>query len=325
MGLPSACNLIFFCVFYDSVREHGQSHHAYPGTAVCDGLFCRCAVQQLQQQQPVQQQQQLEHEQQKHEQQQLQQHEQQQQLEQQPELEHEQQQQLEVERRQPRHVWQQLQQQQPVQQPVRKQPVRHVQQQGRPAILRLQQIQLFQHPVAERLRGQPPLRLRQRAVHDLLQGHQEHPKKKDRMFQVGCGGANAAQNCTWSEWMNDINADFFYQCPDNKVMTGMSSMANPNRNSNDNRMQGSDGENSNVFNNNNNYRETGWQDRQFKSACCMVHNKPPVNCRLSDWVNNWNEFFTWWTRHASVINGVYSEYSPAVRDRRWKFVYCDLM
>merc|ERR1712154_287222 len=31
--------------------------------------------------------------------------------------------------------------------------------------------------------------------------------------------------------------------------------------------------------------------------------------------NNWNEFFTWWTRHASVINGVYSEYSPAVRDR----------
>merc|ERR1712110_1315213 len=79
-----------------------------------------------------------------------------------------------------------------------------------------------------------------------------HPKKKDRMFQVGCGGANAAQNCTWSEWMNDINADFFYQCPDNKVMTGMS---------------------------------------------CMVHNKTPVNCRLSDWVNNWNEFFTWWTRH----------------------------
>jgi len=152
-----------------------------------------------------------------------------------------------------------------------------------------------------------------------------HPKKKDRMFQVGCGGANAAQNCTWSEWMNDINADFFYQCPDNKVMTGMSSMANPNRNSNDNRMQGSDGENSNVFNNNNNYRETGWQDRQFKSACCMVHNKTPVNCRLSDWVNNWNEFFTWWTRHASVINGIYSEYSPAVRDRRWKFVYCDLM
>merc|ERR1712141_365435 len=129
-----------------------------------------------------------------------------------------------------------------------------------------------------------------------------HPKKKDRMFQVGCGGANAAQNCTWSEWMNDINADFFYQCPDNKVMTGMSSMANPNRNSND--------------------RETGWQDRQFKSACCMVHNKTPVNCRLSDWVNNWNEFFTWWTHHASVINGVYSEYSPAVRDRRWKFVYC---
>merc|ERR1712154_216936 len=104
MGLPSACNLIFFCVFYDSVREHGQSHHAYPGTAVCDGLFCRCAVKQLQQQ-PVQQQQQqlqqselqqpkqqlqqqLEHEQQKHEQQL-------QQLEQQPELEHEQQQQLE--------------------------------------------------------------------------------------------------------------------------------------------------------------------------------------------------------------------------------------
>merc|ERR1711971_342201 len=130
-----------------------------------------------------------------------------------------------------------------------------------------------------------------------------HPKKKDRMFQVGCGGANAAQNCTWSEWMNDINADFFYQCPDNKVMTGMSSMANPNKNSN-------------VFNNNNNYRETGWQDRQFKSACCMVHNKTPVNCRLSDWVNNWNEFFTWWTRHASVINGIYSEYSPAVRDRR---------
>merc|ERR1712154_475970 len=162
MGLPSACNLIFFCVFYDSVREHGQSHHAYPGTAVCDGLFCRCAVKQLQQQ-PVQQQQQLqqqselqqpvwkqqlqqqlEHEQQKHEQQQLQQHEQQQQqLEQQPELEHEQQQQL-----------------------------------GRPAILRLQQIQLFQHPVVERLRGQPPLRMRQRAVHDLLQGHQEPPQEE---------------------------------------------------------------------------------------------------------------------------------------------------
>merc|ERR1711910_187448 len=107
MGTPLSLSSDFFCVFYDSVREHGQSHHAYPGTTVCDGLFCRCAVQQLQQQ-PIQQQselqqpvrkqqheQQLEHEQQKHEQQQLQQHEQQQlqqqqQLEQQPE--HEQQQ-----------------------------------------------------------------------------------------------------------------------------------------------------------------------------------------------------------------------------------------
>merc|ERR1711936_1408163 len=133
MGTPLSLSSDFFCVFYDSVREHGQSHHAYPGTPVCDGLFCRCAVQQLQQQQqPIQQQSEL------------------QQPEQQ-QLEHEQQQ-PDVERFQPRHVWQQqLQQQQPIQQPVWKQPVRHVQQQGRPAILRLQQIQLFQHPVAERL------------------------------------------------------------------------------------------------------------------------------------------------------------------------------
>merc|ERR1711963_803810 len=105
-----------------------------------------------------------------------------------------------------------------------------------------------------------------------------HPRKKDRMFQIGCGGANAAQNCTWSEWMN----------------------------------------------NNNNYRETGWQDRRFKAACCMVHNKHPKNCKLSDWVNRWNEFFAWWTPQGTVVTGVYSEYSPADRDRRWKFVYCEL-
>merc|ERR1711936_1389686 len=132
MGTPLSLSSDFFCVFYDSVREHGQSHHAYPGTPVCDGLFCRCAVQQLQQQQqPIQQQSEL------------------QQPEQQ-QLEHEQQQ-PDVERFQPRHVWQQqLQQQQPIQQPVRQQ----------------------------RVRGQPPLRLRQRAVHDLLQGHQEPPQEE---------------------------------------------------------------------------------------------------------------------------------------------------
>jgi len=152
-----------------------------------------------------------------------------------------------------------------------------------------------------------------------------HPRKKDRMFQIGCGGANAAQNCTWSEWMNDFNNDFYYNCPDNKVMTGMSSENDPSmdQQGNQNR-QGSQGENNQVFNNNNNYRETGWQDRRFKAACCMVHNKHPKNCKLSDWVNRWNEFFTWWTPQGTVVTGVYSEYSPADRDRRWKFVYCEL-
>ena len=74
--------------------------------------------------------------------------------------------------------------------------------------------------------------------------------------------------------MNDFNNDFYYNCPDNKVMTGMSSENDPSmdQQGNQNR-QGSQGENNQVFNNNNNYRETGWQDRRFKAACCMVHSK----------------------------------------------------
>merc|ERR1712110_1174658 len=62
----------------------------------------------------------------------------------------------------------------------------------------------------------------------------QHTQFRDRMFQVGCGGANAADNCTWSNVVNDWNADFYYECPDNKVFTGMSSEPMNSNNNNQN-------------------------------------------------------------------------------------------
>merc|ERR1712110_1217506 len=122
----------------------------------------------------------------------------------------------------------------------------------------------------------------------------------------GCGGANAADNCTWSNVVNDWNADFYYECPDNKVFTGMSS----------------EPMNSNNNNNNQQWRQ---QDRRFKVACCAIHNKQARNCRLQEkYANNWGDFMTWWVPERHIITGVYSEYNSAISDRRWRFIVCEI-
>merc|ERR1712154_528096 len=97
--------------------------------------------------------------------------------------------------------------------------------------------------------------------------------------------------------------------------------------------------NNNLFNNNNNNNNmitsnkfmnqqyTRATDRRFKVACCNVQigmPATPSNCYMTDYINNWEEFMFWYLPYGRVITGLASEYNPAFRDRRWKFVVCQL-
>lgn len=121
-----------------------------------------------------------------------------------------------------------------------------------------------------------------------------HNGAEDRRFDVRCQSTGANQGCFWTNYINNWDQPILYLCPDNKVLSGISS-----------------------------YHNNRAEDRRYKFYCCGAAGKYPKNCHLTDFVNSWDEYFSFRVGGNQVITGVYSIHHNGAEDRRFRFIRCD--
>jgi len=117
-------------------------------------------------------------------------------------------------------------------------------------------------------------------------------KKEDRIWHFGCKSIGSAGSCCFSGEVNEYDKPVEFKCPDNQVLSGISSK-------HDNRKE----------------------DRVWKFQCC--DNKVKLSqCISTGFINNYDEELKLSLSGSKVIHGVYSYHDNKKEDRRWKFLIC---
>ena len=105
---------------------------------------------------------------------------------------------------------------------------------------------------------------------------------EDRRYRIGCIQVSIPpyelEDCVWTDYVNDWDEEVDYECPTNKVMTGMASVHD-------------------------NHKE----DRRWKFRCCGTKNGYTTSCSQSDFINDWDEPMAFYLGGTTtVFTGVYS-------------------
>lgn len=131
-------------------------------------------------------------------------------------------------------------------------------------------------------------------------------RKEDRVFNFYCARVNSTElhisdSCEWTEYVNDFDELFEFQCWDDNVIAGVSS-----------------------------YHDNHDEDRRFKFLCC----KPAVtdaavavithSCNYTDWLNDFDKPFSYSVPDGWVLRGVISVHNNRDEDRRFKLDICQL-
>ncbi|KAG9330482.1 hypothetical protein JZ751_024216, partial [Albula glossodonta] len=88
---------------------------------------------------------------------------------------------------------------------------------------------------------------------------------EDREWGFSCKRTFDSQSeCFWTNYVNYFDERFTFNCPQNYVLSGMSS-----------------------------FHDNGAEDRRWKFYCCRVNNYCNSNCQWTTYVNNFDEYFTW--------------------------------
>jgi len=122
--------------------------------------------------------------------------------------------------------------------------------------------------------------------------------KEDRRWAITCGkigSLNADQNCYWTNNVNSWDEMVAFNCPGNRIMTGMMS------------------EHSNSK-----------EDRLFRYRCCGVSGRKTSNCEISSYTNEWDKTMDFKIPYNKVVTGAFSYHLNNKEDRRWKFMVCDI-
>ena len=122
--------------------------------------------------------------------------------------------------------------------------------------------------------------------------------KEDRRWEIFCGKSSnlaADQHCYWTGFLNSYDDMLAFNCPGNRVITGMQSQHN-----------------------------NGAEDRQFKFRCCAVSGRKPSNCEVTHYANGWDAAMDFTIPSNKVLTGAFSLHSNSKEDRRWKFMLCDI-
>ena len=84
-------------------------------------------------------------------------------------------------------------------------------------------------------------------------------------------------NCQLTGWQNDYDQPLMFQCPANKVLTGVESV-----------------------------HDNGREDRRWKFQCCDANGYYTRNCYLTNWINNWDASMDHAVPSPRVLTGAYS-------------------
>ncbi|XP_030640582.1 hemagglutinin/amebocyte aggregation factor-like [Chanos chanos] len=122
--------------------------------------------------------------------------------------------------------------------------------------------------------------------------HDNH--REDRLWDFGCKDTFSSEpTCFWSEYANDFDQEFTFQCPKNYVLTGMNS-----------------------------YHDNHHEDRRWRFHCCLVHNQCNAVCQWTTYINYFDEPFSWSVPTMNYLVGTGSYHSNSKEDRRWRYMYC---
>ncbi|CAM9489293.1 unnamed protein product [Lampetra fluviatilis] len=120
--------------------------------------------------------------------------------------------------------------------------------------------------------------------------------KEDRIWDFRCKGTfdtSRTVTCTQSNYVNNFDEAFSFTCPFHSALNGMES-----------------------------YHDNGKEDRRWKYNCCAQSNVCFSECLWTDYVNNWDEQFSWTVPDSYFLAGVSSYHDNGKEDRRWKYHFC---
>ncbi|XP_061109226.1 hemagglutinin/amebocyte aggregation factor-like [Conger conger] len=122
---------------------------------------------------------------------------------------------------------------------------------------------------------------------------QHHNRYEDRRWDFRCKRSPASTSCFWTVYVNGFDKPVHFSCPNNHIISGMSS-----------------------------YHQNQQEDRRWRFYCCAVDNYCSHPCSWTPYVNNFDEKFTWVVPHGSYLAGVRSYHNNHAEDRRWRFKFC---
>ncbi|XP_041091559.1 hemagglutinin/amebocyte aggregation factor-like isoform X3 [Polyodon spathula] len=119
-------------------------------------------------------------------------------------------------------------------------------------------------------------------------------KHEDRLWDFTCGATfDGYPSCSLSSYVNGFDAAFDYTCPGDSVMSGMSS-----------------------------YHENRHEDRRWQFYCCGMAGFRKEHCSWSNYVNSFDEAFTFNVPLYHYLAGVSSYHENKHEDRRWRYLLC---
>ena len=108
-------------------------------------------------------------------------------------------------------------------------------------------------------------------------------RKEDRVWEWSCrtvlkGNTRfRGSDCKWTGWQNGYDLPLMFQCPANKVLTGVKSI-----------------------------HHNGKEDRVWAFQCCSARDYYTRNCYLSNWINDWDRSMDHRVSSPQVFTGAYS-------------------
>ena len=107
-------------------------------------------------------------------------------------------------------------------------------------------------------------------------------KMEDRQWNWKCQevAKKPLTICSWTSWVNDFDVPFLFQCPANKILTGVRSI-----------------------------HDNSKQDRRWKFRCCGAKHHFTRNCFASNYINYWDKRMDYKVDPPYVFAGVFSYHS----------------
>ncbi|XP_067906789.1 hemagglutinin/amebocyte aggregation factor-like isoform X2 [Heterodontus francisci] len=124
---------------------------------------------------------------------------------------------------------------------------------------------------------------------------QHHSYYEDRLWDFQCKTTfSELPTCAWTNYVNNFDEEFTFTCPFSSIISGMES-----------------------------YHHNKHEDRRWKFYCCRVNNVCNENCFWTNYLNLFDDYFSWKVPDSTYLVGVSSYHDNYYEDRQWQYQYCN--